>query len=258
MAARMVHHPRHSSEKSFVSDNTLDEQALLDEFCRDFLPLNQDVKDLNMSSISSVSNSTVQSKSTAVSIGVRDGTKDLVLKWSTKEELIAILNEYSAILHGKVADDEQAILDKTNALLQTLTGLPMRLKERISDGWNGLNELNSAPAAADSNAASKPSNADQNTKTTGDLLLDLKWKARSRIVETLTTNQSFAIFNCRYISSESKRGLIQKNNELIQMLLGLRVRLVEKEKIGYLFAEEAPEKKDDKGEHGAYEVHTMN
>lgn len=237
MATQTVHQPRQSSEKSF-SNQTLDENELLEEFCQKYLPV--DRKD--RSSLSTVFNSTTKQKSTP--IRVHDGTKDLLLKWSTREELIAILNEYTVILHGKVPDDEQTILDRTNTLLQTLGGLPMRLKERVSDGFKILNELAANCGAADSNAAacSKPSN--QNPKSDGDLLLDLKWKTRSKIIETLTTNQSFAIFNRLYISDESKRGLVQKNNELIQTLLGLHARLVEREKIGHLFDGQVP--KDDK------------
>lgn len=282
------------------SDSSYDELESVDGFYRGLGVSSihsQDSRDRSNESVSTVqsseSDSTVQTKSTAVSIGVRDGTKDLLLKWSTKVELITILNEYSAILYGKTPDDEQAILDKTNTLLQTLSGLPMKLKEKSNDGRNGPNSANSDAASnfadlgaadlgaanlnvtdsstADSNAAgpkaadlkasnlnsagsnspSKPNNAEQ-SKTNGELMLDLKWKIRSKIIEALTTNQTLAIYNRLYVSNESKRGLIQKNNDLVQVLLGLRVRLVEKEKYCHLFDEQASkedkEENEEKGE----------
>ena len=117
----------------------------------------------------------------------------------------------------------------------------MRLREAIKEGWNGLQEQDNStdePAvqkAAD-HSISNDSNAD--SKKTGELLLDLKWKARSKIIEALTTNQSVAITNCRYVSSENKKRLVRENNKLIQMLLGLRARLVKSETVSLLFAEQ--------------------
>ena len=130
-----------ASAQTEQSDKTLDEKALLAEFCRDFLPAN---RNLNMSSVSSVSctssasGATLRSRSTVVTVGKGDGTKDLVLKWSTKEQLITILNEYSAILHGKAIDNGQAMLEKTNELLKTLNSLPMRLKEKAKYDLNRI------------------------------------------------------------------------------------------------------------------------
>ena len=62
-------------------------------------------------------------------------------------------------------------------------------------------------------------------------------------------NQSFAIHNSHYVSSESKRELIRKNDQLIQKLLGLRVRLVDSQSISYLFpADEQPKEKTTENE----------
>lgn len=259
MSAKTDHCDKVASEESDL-DSLADEQ----EWPKD------------LSYISSTLNSSLQSKNTAEQI---DGKMDLVLKWSTRCDLIAILGEYSAILHGKAADDEQAILDKTNKLLQTLAGLPMRLKEKIEDvfeeeieekikkrikkkfeekverkvedSWfeeniekirEDIEELREKMKKKIKAWNKKSNNVGQKSKATGDLLLDLKWQIRSKIIETLTTNQSFAIFNYRYISSENKTGLIRENNDLVQMLLAMPVRLVDREIVDYyLFAKESEE-----------------
>ena len=260
-----------SSKKSVKSNqfdqSTLSEQALLDEFCRDFLPGNDDfdnsttVDDSDFTLRSAASVGTLRSVNTTRSIGTDDGSKDLVLKWSTKEQLITILNEYTAILHGKAPNDKQRILKETNKFLQTLSCLPMKLKETIKEGWNQMSEMKidieKASSAATKNGTdffgncafcnrllskeggsvkncsncNKPAYCDsecetegqqfhaedcksglaaessieegnagkrlKRSKAKGELVVDLKWKARSKIVQTLTTNQSFAIHNLR-------------------------------------------------------------
>ena len=312
MSAEIAYQSSNKSVKSNQFDqSTLSEQALLDEFCRDFLPGNDDfdnsatVDDSDFTLRSAASVGTLRSVNTTRSIGTDDGSKDLVLKWSTKEQLITILNEYTAILHGKAPNDEQRILKETNKFLQTLSCLPLKLKETIKEGWNQMSEMKidieKASSAATKNGTdffgncvfcnrllpkedgtikncsncNKPAYCDSECETEGqqfhaedcksrlaaessieegnaekrlkrskakdELVVDLKWKAQSKIVQTLTTNQSFAIHNSRYISAESKRDLVRKNNLLIQLLLGLQVRLVDGESIDYLFPDEQPE-----------------
>ena len=293
--------------------STLDERALLNQLCIDLLPKNGEsdvssvsgVSDVTLSS--SASDVTLRSSSTVVSQSTtNDGRKDLVLKWSTKEQLITILNEYSAILYGQAPQNEPQILEKTNKLLRMLSGLPMRVKETIKETWEKLGQLNigsttgqmtensfsssgncefcnrslsqsnlqakncnkcnrvtycgdecenedrsfhlgncKSEPAAESNCVESVSSAEDESKAAGDLLLDLKWKARTKIIETLTMNQSYAIHNSRFISAEIKKNLIRKNKVLIQMLIGLSPRLVDCQRIGYLFPEEEEENENE-------------
>lgn len=299
-------------QRSEKSNSTIDERALIDQFCANLLPKKGDSDVCSVSGasdftlISSASDVTLRSSNTAVSQNTSDdNSRNLVMKWSTKEQLIAILNEYSATLHGKALDNERQFLDKTNKLLHMLNGLPMRVKETIKETWEKLDQLNihstsgqtkqggfdvsgncefcnrplSQPDLQPKKCAKcdrvtycsdqcenedrsfhlgdcgREPGAENNTVESAnhDLLLDLKWKARAKIIETLTMNQAYAIYNSRYVSAESKKNLIRKNNVLIQMLIGLAPRLVDSRRIGYLFPEEENEDEEKKEEKKADE-----
>ena len=116
----------------------------------------------------------------------------LCLTWSTKNKIIECLNAFTAILYGQRLSevDEKHLIDEVDKLMITLSSLQFKP--------NG-NEL------------------DQ------DLVLDLSWAFRNRLVIHLITNKNYLISNV--LSDKMK--LIEENNCLVSELMKLPVRMNE-------------------------------
>ena len=118
----------------------------------------------------------------------------LCLTWSTKNKIIECLNAFTAILYGQRPSevDEKHLIDEVDKLMITLSSLKFK-----SNG----SELNQA-----------------------DLVLDLSWAFRNRLIIHLITNKNYSISD-NVLSDKMK--LIEENNCLVSELMKLPVRMNE-------------------------------
>ena len=118
----------------------------------------------------------------------------LCLTWSTKNKIIKCLNAFTAILYGQRPSevDEKHLIDEVDKLMITLSSLQFK-----SNG----SELNQ-----------------------DDLVLDLGWTFRNRLVIHLITNKNYSIAN-NLLSDKMK--LIDENNCLVSELMKLPVSMNE-------------------------------
>ena len=115
------------------------------------------------------------------------------LSWATRNEIILILNEYSKfLLSQSIAErDQMKLTDRHFDLYQTLAILP-----HIGDSTE--------------------------SESSDEIVLELDFALKSKIVNSLLKNHSLAIVCARSVSSK----LVEENNELLSSLLKLPVKMV--------------------------------
>ena len=128
------------------------------------------------------------------------------LAWKTREEIIGNLNQHTKLLSGLLitADKREKMQKANNDLMAILMNLPAKVDGRLK------------------------SSKSLEIRPDGDLnevVLELSWEVRSRIMDTLIINHH-VLRETSYISSERKTKLIDENNSLIYELLKLRTRTV--------------------------------
>lgn len=126
------------------------------------------------------------------------------LAWATRNEIIKNLNQHTKLLSDQINVDAngQEKMRKANVdLMATLMNLSV-LDRPTGYKWSESEQY----------------------KSPSELMLDLSSELRSRIVDTLVTNNSIALLNL--VPSELKSKLIDRNNELIAELNRLRARTV--------------------------------
>ena len=159
--------------------------------------LNQDF-DLN-STISNKSdlNSTIISKCDST---INQASKLMVLKWSTKDEIIYNLNQLCAFLYGKALekDGKAKMIKDLNCLISILINLPLNEDAYGENGYI-LNDL--SLIAKD------------------ELVLEIEHDTRMIIIENLIKN-TFVFTGL----IENKMSLIEENYNLINILLNCPVR----------------------------------
>ena len=124
------------------------------------------------------------------------------LAWKTRDEIIASLSQHTKLLSGQIikATDREQVRKANNDLMATLMNLPLKADVRDSESLS----------------PDEPN----------EVVLDLKWEARLRIVDTLMTNHQVALMEVNCVASECKSKLIDQNNELINELLKLKSRIL--------------------------------
>ena len=187
-------------------------------------------KEIEYSDLDSLSeSSTVNQHSTSVNSASRmttstDQVKTLQLKelkelefemlWETRDEITFILNQHTKLLSGLIikADAKKKMQKANFDLIATLMNLPSKTGGRSKS-------LQSAGCSADEGL--------------NELLLDLNWRIRSKIFDTLVANHH-VLLEADSVASECKTKLIDQNNDLAFELLKLRSRIVFK---GYFSVE---------------------
>ena len=127
------------------------------------------------------------------------------LAWSTRDYLIYSLNRYSQLLVGKALsdDDRNEIIELNLELLSILLGLPLKTPEPAEAPGEPVAESN-------------------------EVVLDLHWQTRGRLIDSLATNHSLAVLHGRSVGSDAKLKLLEQNNDLVNILLKLPARLVQR------------------------------
>lgn len=125
------------------------------------------------------------------------------LKWTTKNELVSHLNEFSAFLlthDGKNKSDglKERMVKKNSELLSILASLPLKSTKRK------CTEL------VDNDASNK-------------LIAILSWSSRTAIVNHLLTRVGYGLLDDLIISKETQLSLISQNNKMIALLLNLPI-----------------------------------
>lgn len=142
------------------------------------------------------------------------------LTWSTRDYLIYSLNRYSQLLFGQAltADARNEIIELNLELLSILLGLPLQLQTPpLNQQPSNLQSLNSK-----SEMPTQPEFAAESN----EIVLDLHWRTRSRLIDSLATNHSLAVLHGQSVASEAKLKLVEQNNELVNILLKLPARMV--------------------------------
>ena len=124
------------------------------------------------------------------------------LIWNTRDEIVSILNKYTALLSGLVKAGAREEVRKANVvLMSTLKDLPVRVDGRS----RSFESLERSPG-----------------DSWNEVVLYLNSKVKSKIVDTLMANHD--LVEVRSVSSECKLELIDRNNALICELTKLRVQ----------------------------------
>lgn len=122
------------------------------------------------------------------------------LAWETRDEIICNLNQHTKLLSGlTIKPEAREKLRKANGdLIVVLLNLPLKVDDSKSRRDAPKNEL----------------------------LLDLNWETRSRIVDTLMANHQIALLESNSVVGQFKSKLIHQNNDLSCELLKLISRSI--------------------------------
>lgn len=161
-----------------------------------------------------------QASSAVQTVDRQNSALDIVceLTWPTRDYLIYSLNRYSQLLLGKALTVEarNEIAELNFELLSVLLGLPLSTQQDSG-------ELNSQPPA-------------ENSLESNDVVLDLHWQTRTRLIDSLGTNHTLTVLHGRSVASDAKRSLVEQNTELVSVLLKLPARLVAEKRIAQIDA----------------------
>ena len=130
-------------------------------------------------------------------------TKDKILRmnWTIKDRLIGMLSSYSGLLHYQEISDEcrQKAIKETDCLIADLSSLKLK----------SADDLSKSKAKSDKSS---------------ELVLDLNWATRSKLIIHLVNNKSYIISIGDYADVD-KMNLIDQNNSLIIELIRLPAQL---------------------------------
>ena len=153
----------------------------------------------------------------------------LDLKWKTRDMIILILNQFSALLKGKIVSNQykERLVEENNELILILINLGLCLSDRPDGGRKcDENEISSDQNGGDDQRFKK----DEKKKirlcesaTANELVLELGQEARIQIIDQLITNQNVAITLNDSVVTEIKNNLVEENKKLIKSLLDLPV-----------------------------------
>ena len=131
------------------------------------------------------------------------------LAWKTRDEIIYNLNLHTKLLSGLIIkpDAREKIRKANSDLIVVLLNLPSKVDGRS----RSLESFENSPDDVGLN----------------EVLLDLSWDVKSRIVDTLIANYH-VVLRTDSVASEFKSKLIDQNNYLICELLILKSRTVSK------------------------------
>lgn len=151
---------------------------------------------------SSMTTQTIMSTSQSKSPQLKD--LEFELAWNIRDDIIFNLNQQTKVLSGLVIQiDARKKMRKANCdLMVALMSLPLKVDGVLRSLESGCSSVNG----------------------TNEVVLDLNWEIRCRIVNTLLTNHSIALSEGDSLESENKSKLIEKNNELVCELLKLKSR----------------------------------
>lgn len=115
------------------------------------------------------------------------------LSWATRNEIILIVNEYSKFLFsGSIAEsDKKKLTDRHFELYRTLASLPL-----------------------------------EGTGSPDEVVLQLDFALKSKIVNSLLINHNLAVVCPRSASSKRKLQVAEENNDLLSCLLKLPVKML--------------------------------
>ena len=154
----------------------------------------------------------------------------LFLKWCTRDTIINSLNQFSALLMGKQASNDQKnkIKSDNNSLILMLSNLPLRSNDD-DDETEGEEEVPKKKIKLEDELNSGSSNnhhhklSASNETDSDELYLELRPETRLRIINHLITNKSFAISSAHMITFDKKKMLVKENKALINELLDLNI-----------------------------------
>ena len=128
------------------------------------------------------------------------------LNWQTKDEIVGNLSQHTTLLSGLIVnEDSREKLRKANAdLVVVLLNLPLKVDGRS----RSFESLGHGPGDGPN-----------------QVVLDMTWVIRSRVLDALITNHHVAL-QVDSASSDCKSKLIEENNDLICELVKLKSRTV--------------------------------
>lgn len=155
----------------------------------------------------------------------------LYLKWDTRDTIINSLNQFSALLMGKQASNDQKnkIKNDNNSLILMLSNLPLRSndEEEIDTEEETPRKkikLENDLDSGDSNKNNHRRESSASNQTNSDeLFLELHPKTRLKIINHLITNKCFAVSFAHIITIDKKKSLVKENKALINELLDLNI-----------------------------------
>ena len=126
------------------------------------------------------------------------------LEWETKNAIVNSLSQHTALLSGLIVkeDTRENIRKANNDLVTTLMNLPLKVDR--SKSFESVKRSEDEP---------------------NEMVVDLDWKMRSKIVDALMINHQTAL-KADHIASELKSKQVDQNNELAFELLKLRPRTI--------------------------------
>ena len=132
---------------------------------------------------------------------------ELELGWEDRDTIIRSLNQHTKLLAGQtIKSDVRDEIKKANVeLVATLMNLPMKI---------------------DQSQSSESVSAEGGPNEENEVILDLSWEMRSKIVDALMTNHQIALLDADSVAGEFKSKLIAQNNELACELFNLNSRKV--------------------------------
>ena len=138
----------------------------------------------------------------------QESSSDLiVLKWCTKNKIINVLNQNTDSLNGQTIEkeNEEKMIEETKNLIEELINLPLKINYDLNE------EIISNNFVAKSM-----------------IVLDIDRKTRLKIIDNLINNHNFTMLYGDLIKVETKKNLIDDNNQLINLLLNWKTRYRER------------------------------
>lgn len=129
------------------------------------------------------------------------------LSWQTRDSIIACLSKHTKLLSGLIISDRnrEQMREMNENLVAALMNLPLKTGSEIPK---------------------EPGCSSCVRKNSNEVVLDLSWNARLKVVDTLMTSHTVALLEGGSVAGECKAKLIDQNNRLVSELLHLRSRTV--------------------------------
>lgn len=160
-------------------------------------------------------------------IGDDSSIDDLILEWSTKENLILGFNLLSSVLRGKSTskDEKSRLVQEIDDLIIQLTNLAFESTIESAEAM-----LNHEASAAVDGSARKKRKLDErkpSEQRPNEMVFNITKLTRINIIDQLIANKN-AVTYYDSLTNKFKNHLVQENNIMINLLLDLPFRLIDK------------------------------
>jgi len=143
---------------------------------------------------------------TYVGLSFRDEKNQLVvnISWPIKNKITNLYNRFNMILYGKKVSNKtrEDIIKSQTDLMHLLLNLPLNSED-----------------------FSIVTHESENAEDQNELILNMRWGIRDKIFTNLIKNHHAAILYADSTTKEDKFNLIRENNQLIQTLMNLPVKV---------------------------------